>query len=222
MSATQDTIQQLIRLNRESLHQLVDVECATPEDHARLCEVQARMSEQINLLMQLREESGDVSPHTPRPLFGHSRPGAVRGRYLNDSVSREEYMALLRRVLRNCFSDGQFRLPDGSTVPAHKFLACLYDIGISQGIATASRQVKAFCALVHEAARGVPDISGFKTAYNTVIEDIRGWKNLLHADKNRKGEVLLHTIEGFEVREDNRADYNQWMRLREKVLQTIA
>ncbi len=136
--------------------------------------------------------------------------------------SREEYMALLRRVLRNCFSDGQFRLPDGSTVPAHKFLACLYDIGISQGIATASRQVKAFCALVHEAARGVPDISGFKTAYNTVIEDIRGWKNLLHADKNRKGEVLLHTIEGFEVREDNRADYNQWMRLREKVLQTIA
>ena len=218
MSTTQDTIQQLMRLNRESLHLLVDVECVTPEDHARLCEVQTRLSEQINLLMQLREEAGGALRHSPRQLVCHNRPGAGKGSYLNGVISRDEYISSLRRIFKTSFNaGGKFILSDGSTVSGHRFLACLYDIGISQGIATASRQVKAFFDLVSEAVRDTPNASAFKTAYNTVQIRIRQWRDFVPYRNTGEGEVLLHNIEPFKVRPEYRAEYNQWMQLRDKV-----
>ena len=222
MSTTQDTIQQLMKLNRESLHLLVDVECVTPEDHARLCEVQTRLSEQINLLMQLRDESGGALRHSPRQLVCHNRPGAGKGSYLNGTISREEYISLLKRIFQTSFNaGGKFVLPDGSTVSGHRFLACLYDIGISRGIATASRQVKAFFDLVSEAVRDTPAAGSFQTAYNTVQMQIRRWRDFVPLEKNSDGEVLLHNIEPFSVRPEHRTDYSQWMQLRDKVEHAI-
>jgi len=194
----EDTISSLNKLNIQALIGLSDVDIDSP-CYKLIASTRKMLDEQQNLLWQLKQElrtlkeekvvtsaKAEVIPRSDTDRVAatvdDSATGTAmerRGRgglkqyYLLDNSGRQQYVARIRRLFDQHYTNRSFVLPDGSTIKAPRFLAYIYELGIKQGLALPGAPVKDFADLVKEAAATV---TGFTTAYNTIQNVTREWR----------------------------------------------
>lgn len=231
MNTQIEVIQSLIQLNRKALRELAEVADTTSADFVHIGKAQEALNDQFHLLLQQKEEAEAViaaqdaqvdparleaaptSAGTPTEKRGR---GAVRQYYLKDEELKPAFMAHIRRIFLKHYTQGKmFTLPDGTSVKAHLFLACLYDLGIKLGITSLEAPVKDFCDMMAEAAATCPNASDFNTAYNTVQKATKRWNPLTGQDAGQLYciTVRLHRIAPSAVPAAYQKDYEEWMTL---------
>ena len=229
MSTRLDTIQVLIRLNREAARELTKVVETTSADFVHIGKAQEALQEQFHLLLQQKEEeesapalsepvgkghcvdSGTYTPETP-----HTRGrGAEKQFYLRDERLKPAFLALLKALFMGHYTAGKtFKLQDGTEANAPDFLACLYDIGIKYGITSPKAPVYDFSCMLKEAAQACPNAGSFNTAYNTLQRSVRKWKPFTGDEVRYYGiNVRFHRLRSEDVPRLHKAAYDYWLRL---------
>lgn len=179
----------LQRKIRETQRELTSVEDLSSADSLHVNNAVLILTEQMNLLLQLREElsaliaSPSAPPAAELPVGQGSASTEARGRggvkqnYLLDDSRRDDYICLLRTLFRNHYQSDTRRFIVGErAVKAPLFLACVYEIGIRDGLASADAPVKDFAEMVGIAGADYPS---FITAYNTVQTVVKKWRDLI-------------------------------------------
>lgn len=179
----------LQRKIRETQRELTSVEDLSSADSLHVNNAVQILTEQMNLLLQLREELSSVlaaasaAPAAELPTGQGNASAEARGRggvkqnYLLDDSRRDDYICLLRTLFRNHYQPETGRFLVGSRLlKASLFLACVYEIGIRDGLASADAPVKDFAEMVGIAGADYPS---FITAYNTVQTVVKKWRDLI-------------------------------------------
>jgi len=173
-----------------------------------------QISDASKLLIENREQIEEfllnISDTNPSPILCSQSPSS-RGRekqsYLIDNSQREAYIATLQKYFEQYYNalTRCFRLPDGSTVKPQIFLACVYDIGIKDGLALEGATVKDFSDMAKEAA----SVAGvdFRTAYNTIQHVTRHWRDFAGKRACYKGAIHLYSLKEEEVPEQYLSEY---------------
>lgn len=212
----QETIMALQRQTREALRQLAEVEDISASGYAHVSNAQHALSDHMQLLLQLKEEvtklHSSPSPAADRLPSSESVDTEKRARggqkqfYLLDNTKREEYSAHIRTLFTQHYdpSTRRFVLPNGTQVKAPLFLACIYDLGIKTGLSSPGAPVKDFADIVKEAAKDTPN---FTTAYNTIQNVIKQWRNYIGAQGYGVLDLHLHTIKPSSVLREYRSQY---------------
>jgi len=99
-------------------------------------------------------------------------------------------------------------------VKAPLFLACIYDQGISRGLAAAGAPVKDFADIVKEAARDVPN---FTTAYNTIQSVIKQWRYYIGNQGYGMLTLHLHAISIEQLVSEWQEEYHRTMGVYEAI-----
>lgn len=210
-----DVIQSLIQLNRKALRELAEVADTTSADFVHISKAQEALNEQFHILLQQREEV-EATPSSVGFSTEKRGRGAVKQFYLRDEELKPAFITHIRRIFLNHYTQGKtFALPDGTSVKAHLFLACLYDLGIKLGITSLEAPVKDFCDLMAEVAATCPNATDFNTAYNTVQKATKRWNPLTGKDAGQLYciTVRLHKIAPSAVPAVYQKDYDEWVTL---------
>ena len=192
MDAQLETIQILISINRKALRELAKVAETTSADYLHIDTAMKLIGDQFHFLLQQKEElmakAEEVvldeqepqgmaqGPQAAAPTQKRGR-GAEKKYYLRDETLKPAFLAQLKRIFQRHYTAAKtFTLPDGTEAKAPDFLACLYDIGIKNGIAYPKAPVYDMSCLLKEAACDCPNAKNFTTAYNTLQTTVRKWR----------------------------------------------
>lgn len=147
--------------------------------------------------------------------------GAVKTYYLKDDSLKPAFLAQLKRIFQQYYHVGKtFTLPDGIKANAPDFLACLYDIGIKDGITSPEAPVFDMSCMLKEAAEACENAQDFNTAYNTLQKAVRKWKSLTgNESRYYCTNVRFHTLNPQDVPSEYQAAYNRWHNLYTQVEQ---
>lgn len=209
-------------MNREAARELAKVEETTSADFAHINRALAALNEQFHILLQQKEELEAVtigpcesSQETPVINNEKRRRGAEKQFYLKDESLKPAFIAQLKRIFQEYYTQGKaFLLPDGTEAKAPAFLACLYDMGIKYGITSPEAPVSDFSSMVKEAAQECPNARSFNTAYNTIQKAVKKWKPFTGNEGHYYGtNVRFHQLKSEDVPQDCRKAYDYWLRL---------
>lgn len=141
--------------------------------------------------------------------------GAVKTYYLKDDSLKPAFLAQLKRIFQQYYHAGKtFTLPDGTEANAPDFLACLYDIGIKDGITSPEAPVFDMSCMIKEAAEACENAQDFNTAYNTLQKAVRKWKSLTGNESSYYCiNVRFHKLNPQDVPLEYQAAYNRWQNL---------
>ncbi|GEM_PF-6661479 len=235
----QSTITTLQRSIRDAQKELAEVENFDSADYQHVMETQRILSDQMQLLMQLKEEvmqmkeevmlsaaspsavsvsqQGSESTHEAKTMDVEKRQrGGQKQYYLHDNGRRQEYVAHVRSLFDRHYnaSTRKFILPDGTPIKAALFLACLYDLGIKNELASAGAPVKDFADIVKEAAVDIPN---FTTAYNTIQTVVKEWRTFIGSQGYGDLTLHLHKINPSSVLRQHLSQYESHMQLLHRV-----
>lgn len=241
MDTQQEAIQTLIRINRDALRELARVAETTSADYLHIDNAMRMLGEQFHILLQQKEElettataleqMEDCGAQREAPCVTSSVPYATetskRGRgaekkfYLCDEAYKPNYIAQIERIFTNHYTPSNtFLLPDGTEAKAPEFLACLYDIGVKDGITSPEAPVYDLSCILKEAAHECPNAQNFNTAYNTIQKAVRKWKPFTGNEAHYYGiNVRFHNLKPEQVPHDNKDAYNRWLSLYTQVEQ---
>lgn len=183
----QTTIITLQRNIRDAQRQLIDMENLSAADYKRISQAQHILNEHMQMLIELKDKVMQfVASPCPQPSIENLPQievdkrgrGGVKQFYLIDNTKREDYVAQIQTIFENYYDDDSrwFILPDGTTIKSPFFLACLYDLGIKNGIASIDAPVKDFALIVQEATKNKPSVT---TAYNTIQSITKSWRRFV-------------------------------------------
>lgn len=231
MNIQVEVIQSLIQLNRKTLRELAGVAETTSADFVHIGKAQDALNEQFHILLQQKEEmeamvaaqdseekttQSESTLASTESMTEKRGRGAVKQFYLKDEEYKSIFMEHISRIFIDHYTYGKtFILPDGTSVRAHLFLACLYDLGIKLGITSPEAPVKDFCDMMAEVARSCPNATDFNTAYNTVQKATKRWNPFTGKDASQLycTTVRLHEILPSVVPAAHRKDYQEWITL---------
>ena len=250
MDTQLELIQTLIRINRDAMRTLAKVAETTSADYVHIDNVIHLLGEQFHILLQQKEEletkaeevvteaaevtneAAEMVQRTAvRPcmaqepqvtdLVNKRGRGAVKTYYLKDDSLKPAFLAQLKRIFQQYYHVGKtFTLPDGIEANAPDFLACLYDIGIKDGITSPEAPVFDMSCMLKEAAEACENAQDFNTAYNTLQKAVRKWKSLTgNESRYYCTNVRFHTLNPQDVPSEYQADYNRWHNLYTRVEQ---
>jgi len=193
---------------RRFISTFIKTEDSDSERFNQALEAMRLLNENTNLLTDL------LSPVTshPSPLTSHPSPlNPTRGRakqtYLLDPTNRPAFIAQLQSYFSNYYNPQtrRFRLPDDTTVNAHTFLACVYDIGIRDGLAAEDAPVNDFADMAKEAALAAG--MDLRTAYNTIQSVTREWRSYVGNRGYIDRTIHLHSMREDQVSPNKLPDY---------------
>ena len=244
MDTQLELIQTLIRINRDAMRTLAKVAETTSADYVHIDNVIHLLGEQFHILLQQKEEletkaaevvteaaevtneAAEMVQRTAvRPcmaqepqvtdLVNKRGRGAVKTYYLKDDSLKPAFLAQLKRIFQQYYHVGKtFTLPDGIEANAPDFLACLYDIGIKDGITSPEAPVFDMSCMLKEAAEACENAQDFNTAYNTLQKAVRKWKSLTgNESRYYCTNVRFHTLNPQDVPSEYQAAYNRWHNL---------
>ena len=230
-----EVIQTLIRINRDAMKELAKVAETTSANYLHIDNAIRMLGEQFHFLLQHKEElmaqAEEIlpttepqymtrKPHVSAPAIKRGR-GALKMFYLKDESLKKTFLAQLKRIFREYYSAGKtFTLPDSTEAKAPDFLACLYDIGIKDGITSPEAPVYDMNCLLKEAAEACENAQDFNTAYNTLQKAVRKWKPFTGNEARYYGiNVRFHKLKPQDVPLEYQADYNYWLNLYTQVEQ---
>ena len=244
MDTQLELIQTLIRINRDAMRTLAKVAETTSADYVHIDNVIHLLGEQFHILLQQKEEletkaeevvteaaevTNEVAEMVQRTavrLCMAQEPqvtdsvnkrgrGAVKTYYLKDDSLKPAFLAQLKRIFQQYYHVGKtFTLPDGTEANAPDFLACLYDIGIKDGITSPEAPVFDMSCMLKEAAEACENAQDFNTAYNTLQKAVRKWKSLTgNESRYYCTNVRFHTLNPQDVPSEYQAAYNRWHNL---------
>lgn len=250
MDTQLELIQTLIRINRDAMRTLAKVAETTSADYVHIDNVIHLLGEQFHILLQQKEEletkaeeviteSAEVTNEAAemvqrtvvRPCMAQEPQvtdtvnkrgrGAVKTYYLKDDSLKTAFLAQLKRIFQQYYHVGKtFTLPDGIEANAPDFLACLYDIGIKDGITSPEAPVFDMSCMLKEAAEACENAQDFNTAYNTLQKAVRKWKSLTgNESRYYCTNVRFHTLNPQDVPSEYQAAYNRWHNLYTQVEQ---
>lgn len=237
MDVQQDTIQNLIQLNRKALRELAEVADTTSADFVHICKAQDVLNEQFHILLQQKEEleqeevlitesNESATTLSAAPIIDKEKRGrgAEKQHYLKDNSQRSIFIAHLQRIFLTHYIPGKkFRLMNGSEIKAPSFLACLYDLGIKSGITSPEVPVRDFCDMVTEAAtecaKTCDNVKDFNTAYNTVQKEIKRWNALTGNNQLYYTNIRFHLIVPSSIPSVQKDKYDTWCALYKHVEQ---
>ena len=250
MDTQLELIQTLIRINRDAMRTLAKVAETTSADYVHIDNVIHLLGEQFHILLQQKEEletkaaeviteaaevitdAAEMVQRTAvRPCMAQEPQvtdsvnkrgrGAVKTYYLKDDSLKPAFLAHLKRIFQQYYHVGKtFTLPDGTKANAPDFLACLYDIGIKDGITSPEAPVFDMSCMLKEAAEACENAQDFNTAYNTLQKAVRKWKSLTgNESRYYCTNVRFHTLNPQDVPSEYQAAYNQWHNLYTQVEQ---
>lgn len=229
MNTQLDAILSLIQLNRKALRELAEVADTTSADFVHIFKAQDMLNEQFHILLQQKEETEAMvalqkaQADTPQmedisspadPTNKKRGRGAIKQYYLKDLEYKPIFEAHIHRIFTNHYIQGKaFTLPNKTSVKAHLFLACLYDLGIKLGITSSEAPVKDFCDMMAEIAETCSKATDFNTAYNTVQKATKRWNPFTGKDESQLycTMVRLHEITPSVVPTAHKKDYEEWM-----------
>ena len=250
MDTQLELIQTLIRINRDAMRTLAKVAETTSADYVHIDNVIHLLGEQFHILLQQKEEletkaeevvteaaevtneAAEMVQRTAvRPCMAQEPQvtdsvnkrgrGAVKTYYLKDDSLKPAFLAQLKRIFQQYYHVGKtFTLPDGIEANAPDFLACLYDIGIKDGITSPEAPVFDMSCMLKEAAEACENAQDFNTAYNTLQKAVRKWKSLTgNESRYYCTNVRFHTLNPQDVPSEYQAAYNRWHNLYTQVEQ---
>lgn len=232
MDTQLESIQTLLRINRDALRALAKVAETTSADYVYIENAMNLLGEQFHILLQQKEElmanteesqiitiqqSMAYEPYEPQiaaPINKRGR-GAVKSFYLKEESLKPAFLAQLKRIFQAYYHAGKtFSLPDGTEAKAPDFLACLYDIGIKDGIASPEAPAYDMSCMIKEAACACENAQDFNTAYNTLQTAVRKWRRFTENEALFYGiTIRFHKLKPQDVPLEHQADYNRWLNL---------
>ena len=159
-------------------------------------------------------------PHVSAPAIKRGR-GALKMFYLKDESLKKAFLAQLKRIFREYYSAGKtFTLPDSTEAKAPDFLACLYDIGIKDGITSPEAPVYDMNCLLKEAAEACENAQDFNTAYNTLQTTVRKWRLFTGNEASYYCvNVRFHLLKPQDVPSEHKDEYRRVLHIYSQVEQ---
>lgn len=236
MDAQLETIQTLISINRKALRELAKVAETTSADYLHIDTAMKLIGDQFHLLLQQKEElmakaeeevQAEQQPQGMAQGLLAAAPTRKRGRgaakefYLRDENLKPAFIAQLKCIFQRHYTAAKtFTLPDGTEAKAPDFLACLYDIGIKNGIAYPKAPVYDMSCLLKEAARGCPNAQNFTTAYNTLQTTVRKWRHFTGNEASYYCvNVRFHKLKPEDVPSEHKDEYRRVLHIYSQVEQ---
>jgi len=199
---------------RRFISTIIKTEDPDSERFNQAFEAMRLLNENTNLLTDLLSpvtcSLSPVACHLSPVAYSQS-PVATRGRakqsYLLNPTNRPAFIAQLQSYFTNHYNPQtrRFRLPDGTTINAHTFLACVYDIGIRDGLAADDAPVNDFADMAKEAALAAG--MDLRTAYNTIQSVTRTWRSFVGNRGYIDRTIHLHSLREDQISPNKLPDY---------------
>jgi len=212
-------VQQNEREVRRVLNELAQADDMSLSRFQQLSKASQLLIENREQIMQVLDSLNEEGATNILPIVNRGREKQY---YLRDNTQRDAYMARLQSYFEQYYNAQTrcFCLPDGSTVNAHTFLACVYDIGIRDGLALEGATVKDFSDMAKEAAQAAG--VDFRTAYNTIQHVTRHWRNFAGNRGYSTLAIHLHSLKEEEVPDQYLSEYQGAMMVYDQVGELVS
>lgn len=136
----------------------------------------------LQTVKELQQTDNQEQPLPPTVSGSKKRGrGRQKGQYLSEGMDVKSYGEIILHIFENHFRGDNF-LVKNKTIPATKFMACLYKVGIQERITVDDPQKKAFCNLIAELLEGTEFKDKYHTSHNSVNIKVNDMEDNLASD----------------------------------------